>query len=85
MVDPADGQSRCATSDLIAYGADMGCARLAMMLAPAYIADTLPEDTLTALTKQGIYTVWKTENTVCYTQEGAKLTVNISDLTAVKK
>ena len=85
MVDPADGQSRCATSDLIAYDADMGCARLAMMLAPAYIADTLPEDTLTALTKQGIYTVWKTDNTICYTQEGAKLTVNISDLTAVKK
>lgn len=85
MVDTADGQSRCATNDLIAYTADLGCAQLAMKLMPVYIADTLSEDGLNALTQQGIYSVWKADNTVCYTQEGAKLTMNISDLTAVKK
>ena len=75
MVDPSDGQSRCATPDLIGYGADIGCARLAMELAPAYVSDTLAEGALTEFAQQGIYTLWTADNTLCYTQQDVKLTV----------
>ena len=70
---------------MVAYAADKSCAQLAMSVAPVYIADSLTKEAMDSLIQQGINTLWKEGSTVCYTQEGAKLTMNISDLTAVKK
>ena len=85
MVSLTDGQNRCATKDLISYATDLSCAQLAMQLAGVYTADTLAEDTLTDLSQQGIYSIWKADNTICHTQPDVKLTLGDSTLTTVKK
>ena len=82
MIDLTDGQSKCATPDLVAYAADKSCAQLAMSVAPVYISDSLTEEAMDSLIQQGINTLWKEGSTVCYTQQDLKFTLNNSALNA---
>ena len=76
MIDPADGQSKAATDNLVAYSADLGCGQLALTVMPAYVTDTFSEDAVNALTEQGIYCVWFSGNQLMHNQADLKLTVN---------
>ena len=58
-----DGRCISAAHDLIGYSDTMGCAELALRLAPIYVADTLDAPALEALADSGIQTV-RVENQV---------------------
>ena len=57
-LDPADGLHRAAVSDLVACTDAMGCAAMLLRVAPMYIAETLNEDALAALSADGIQSVF---------------------------
>lgn len=69
MADPADGLNKSALSDLVAYSYTESCAEVALRIAPIYIRDSFSEETLTALTADGIYAVWCEDQVLCHTQE----------------
>lgn len=74
MIDPADGQSKTAKENLVAYSAELSCGQLALSVMPVYVADTFSEDALNALTDQGIYSVWFDGVRIKHNQEDLKLT-----------
>ena len=83
MIDPADGMSKAATDSLIAYGKDKGCLELAIKLMPIYVAETLSEDSLNALTKDGIYSLWIAHKEIRYNQPGFAVESKDPDYKAV--
>ena len=76
MIDPADGQSKAATDNLVAYSEDLGCGQLALSVMPVYVADTLAEEALNALAEQGIYSVWFRGKQLMHSQKDLKIAVN---------
>ena len=79
MIDPADGQSKTAADTLVAYSAELSCGEIALRVMPVYVADTLSEDALNALTEQGIYSVWFDGKQIKYNQEDLMITVKDPD------
>ncbi len=75
MVDPADGVDKAAVPSLLGYSRAVGCAELTLRLAPIYVADTLAEDALQALTGQGIYAVWTQGTQLRYNEAALNLTL----------
>lgn len=71
--DPADGMTKCAVSQLVAYGEDKTCAQILMKIAPVFLQETLQEDALEALTKDGIYSLWCVDSQIRYNQQDLKL------------
>lgn len=71
--DPADGMTKCAVSQLVAYGEDKSCAQILMKIAPVFLQETLQEDALGALTKDGIYSLWCVDSQIRYNQQDLKL------------
>lgn len=53
-IDTADGLCKSAIPDLAASSAELGCAEIALKIAPIYIADTLDETALQTLAQEGI-------------------------------
>lgn len=76
MIDPADGQSKSATDNLLSYSTELSCGQLALAVMPVYVADTLSEEALNALTEQGIFSIWFKEQQLMYNEKGLSLTVN---------
>lgn len=76
MVDPADGQSKTATDNLVSYSAELGCGQLALSVMPVYVADAFSEEALNALTEKGIYSIWFSGEHLIHNQEDLKVTVN---------
>ena len=75
MIDPADGQSKTATDNLVSYSAKLGCGQLALSVMPVYVADAFSEVALNALTEQGIYSVWFSGGQIMYNQQDLAFTV----------
>lgn len=75
MIDPADGQSKTATDNLVSYSDKLGCGQLALSVMPVYVADTFSEDALNALVEQGIYSVWFNGKQLMHNQENLELIV----------
>ena len=76
MIDPADGQSKTATDNMVAYSSDLGCGQLALSVMPVYVADVFSDDAVNALMEQNIYCVWFSGKHLLHNQSGLKLTVN---------
>ena len=74
-IDPADGQSKAATRQLVSYSTQVGCAELALCVMPVYVTEAFEESAVNALTENGIYSIWFVENELRYNQEA--LTVNV--------
>lgn len=72
-IDPADGMSKAATPDLLAYAEGVGCAEIALQLSPAYVCDAFSRDAVLSLTDNGIHTVWCKDKIICYTQQDAPI------------
>lgn len=66
-LDVADGLSRVAATDLVAYADDMGCAEMLLRLAPVYIADDLDMAALNALAGEGVHSVRLEDGQICCT------------------
>jgi len=77
MADPADGLSKSALSDLLAYSYTESCAEIVLRIAPIYVKEAMEDRELTALAAEHIYTVWCDEYVLCYTQED--LSVALAD------
>ena len=75
-IDPADGQSKSATDNLVSYSAGLSCGQLVLSVMPVYVADTFSEEALNALTEQGIYSVWFSGKQIIHNQKDLRLTVN---------
>lgn len=75
MIDPADGQSKTATDNLVSYSADLSCGQLALAVMPMYVADSLSEDSLNGLAEQGIYSVWFSGKQLKYNDSKLQITV----------
>ena len=75
MIDPADGVSKHALSEMVSYSKDYSCAEILLNMAPIYLADAFRQDAANALTDQGIYSVWFEDDKLCYTDSSLKLTL----------
>lgn len=70
-VDIADGVARNAVSSLTGYSADKGCGEILLEMMPVYIADTLQEDALEALVRDGIDFLYCEDEVIHASQDGA--------------
>lgn len=75
MIDLADGQSKTATDNLVSYSDQLSCGKLALTMMPVYVAESLSEEALNALTEQGIYSVWFSGKKLMYNQMDLSLTI----------
>lgn len=57
-IDPTDGYSKSAVNDLTGYSRTLGCSKILMQLFPVYVADSLDETALAALSGQGVETIY---------------------------
>lgn len=74
MIDPADGVSKSAVSDLTVYSDNAGCGWLALEASSVFLADDFSVEAVQALKQQQIFGVWCQGNTVCYNQQSLQLT-----------
>lgn len=58
MIDPADGQSKASTANLVSYSESLGCGQLALAVMPVFVADDFAPALLQELTQQGIDSLW---------------------------
>ena len=65
-IDPADGLSKTAATNLVSYAEDVGCAQILMEMLPVYVADSLDETALQSMTEQQIYSIWCQDTVVCH-------------------
>jgi hypothetical protein len=70
-VDIADGVARNAVSGLTGYSADKGCGEILLEMMPVYIADTLQEDALEALVRDGIDFLYCEDEVIHASEDGA--------------
>lgn len=70
-IDSADGLYKSAVNNMVSYSDELGCADIALLTMPVYIADTLDTDRLTALCENGIDTVWCRDAAIFYTDGDA--------------
>ena len=75
FLDPADGVSKSAVDSLGGYSADLGCAEILLLLAPAFTADSLNTEALSGLASSGIDTLWYEGSTLYHSQADAALTI----------
>lgn len=73
-LDARDGLCKSACSDLVCHSGGAGCSEVLMRMIPVYIADTLREDALEKLEKDGIFSIYNKDGRVCYNDEGLTLT-----------
>ena len=70
-LDPADGMSKSAVTDLVVYAADKSCAELLTIAAPAMIARTLDTQALTDT--DGVGAIWSVGRTLIHTRPDASI------------
>lgn len=75
-LDPSDGMSRTATHSLVGYSEQESCARVALALAPVFIAPQLEVSALQKLTDRHITTLWVEDSSLCYNRQDLEVTVN---------
>lgn len=69
-----DGRCKSAVHDLIAYSDTMGCAEIALRIAPIYVADSLDAAALEALAASGIQSIRMEDRVIRGTDAGLTLT-----------
>ena len=73
FLDPADGASKGAVSDLLVYSSDKSCGELLALAAPVMIADSLDPQSL--LDAQGVEAIWNEGKTIFHTQPDASISL----------
>ena len=71
FLDPADGMSKSAVTDLVVYAADKSCAELLTVAAPAMIAEELDVQSLLAANA-----IWGEGKTLFHTEADANIYLN---------
>lgn len=78
-VDITDGMDKSATSQLIAYSGQQGCARMLMEILPVFVNDSLDTAALADLTQNEIYTIWSEDFTLFHTQKDLRVQTLLDD------
>ena len=73
LIDPTDGVSKAAVSDLVSYSQNMGCADILMALIPLYLTEELETDAVKTLREAGIHSIWCRERTLYHTDSAIAL------------
>lgn len=73
-VDSADGMTKSATDNLVAYSEAASCAEILLDVAPIYLTDVLDEAALEMLSEEQIHTIWFEGPVLKSTQESLKIT-----------
>lgn len=68
MIDPVDGMSKAALSNLVSYSEDLGCGQLALAMMPVFVADDFDETALQSLVSQNIYSIWFRDHQIHFNQ-----------------
>ena len=71
-LDPADGMSKAAVSDLTVYAEDLSCAQLMAAAAPVFIADSFSSE---GLSGQTMGAIWHQDKTIFHTRADAAITL----------
>lgn len=58
MIDPADGVSKHALSEMVSYSKAFGCAEILLNMMPAYVTDMFQQETVNSLTDKQIFSAW---------------------------
>ena len=72
-LDIEDGMCKSVVNSLYAYATDYGCAEIMLQLSPIYIADQFSEDSLSALSKKGIFSIYCEDSAIVYNDEKLEL------------
>lgn len=78
-IDPADGMSKSATDNIVAYSEKNGCAEILLQLTPVYLAEEFSADGLNGLTAKGIHSIWFEDAVLRYNDGSLKLTMKSED------
>ena len=73
-IDPTDGRSKSSINDLTGYSRSLSCREVLMQLYPVYVAETLDETALQALSGKGIETVCCKDRRIYTSDAGAVIT-----------
>lgn len=73
-LSPGDGRCKSAVHDLIGYSETAGCAEIALLIAPIYVADTLDVTALEALADSGVQSIRVEDRVICGTDPGLTFT-----------
>ena len=73
MIDPADGVSKSALTNMLSYSKDYGCAEIALNMFPIFLADDFDASAANDLTQKNIYSVWFDRGNLCYNDASLKL------------
>lgn len=73
FIDPRDGMCKTAFHDIMAYSGRVGCAEIALNLAPLYIRETLDEQGINDLRGSGIYSVFCRDQKICYNDSALQI------------
>lgn len=73
LIDPADGVSKGAISNLVSYSDDFGCAQLLVRMIPVFVTEEFSEEAVKAMAEEDIYSIWSQNGELRYNDSGAVL------------
>jgi hypothetical protein len=74
-LDPADGMCRASIDGVTAYSREIGCAEIALKLAPVFIGSAFDAEALERLAHEGIESVRCSENSIVCTDEATPFVI----------
>lgn len=76
QIDPADGVSKSAVSNLVSYSATAGCGEILLQMLPVYLTDEFSAEGLNALAEKEIYSIWCLDDEIRYNEKSLSLQVS---------
>ena len=73
-ISKTDGLYKNSVGSMVSYASGVGCADVLLSVLPAYVSNELDTEKVNGLTENGIYSVWYTDKTLMYNENGVKLT-----------
>ncbi len=83
FLDPADCKSGSSVDTLVSYSSELGCAEILMQTAGVFTADRF--DAAPLLNAQNVSSIWFEDQTLCYTDSAAQLTLETEVVAYSKK
>lgn len=73
-IDAADGYSKSAVNNLVAYAQNDSCAEVLLQVMPVYINEQFEAEKLTKLAQGGVYSIYCEDNRILYNESSLVLT-----------
>lgn len=66
MIDPADGISKSALTEMVSYSKNLGCAEVLLNMIPAFLTEQFDVTSVNALTEKEVFSVWFEKGNLCH-------------------